>query len=320
MKGSGAEVTGVRLSPLSTSRHSSVVTLLREALRNEDGSEKDLLAPLPSLSAFRRKGLDLSIEFRCGKQLSKPEASACFALAKEHMQKEYDASGYGWDDDDKWGEICSREARLLLLFDAASPARPLVGFVSFRLTLQGECWNAMEGAPCLFVYDLHVASEYRRKGVGKQLLLTLEIMAKRANLGYVCALLTSASEQAATFFSSVKGWRDDTASIKHMEAADPDDDTFRVYAKCLDGAVLKEKEETVQVGNAQRVVIDRTPSSHAFYSDLNTIVRSTPCLIRSPHKNHNSTLRRWRFLIHRAVPPSGARASHAAGFNGQIGD
>ena len=181
-KGVGSDIISSRTQKLSTTSHGDVVTLLRRALRNDDGTDKDLLAEFPSFNKFARNGLNLAVEFRCGKQLSKAEATACFGMTKAHMEEEYDLSGYGWDDDDKWAEITSKESRLLLLFDPAAPERQPIGFVNFRLTLQGECWNAMEGAPCLYMYDIQLLEAYRRKGVGKQLLLTLEMMAKKARM------------------------------------------------------------------------------------------------------------------------------------------
>ena len=42
-------------------------------------------------------------------------------------------------------------------------------------------------------------SDSRRKGVGKQVLLTLEMMAKQAKLSYLCALLTGHNEEGAAF-------------------------------------------------------------------------------------------------------------------------
>lgn len=81
-------------------------------------------------------------------------------------------------------------------------------------------------------------------------MLTLEMMAKKARLSYVSALVTARNEAGPAFFASLKGWRDDTSSSMQMDAADPDDDTFCVFAKCLDGGVLKEKEETQQVRQA----------------------------------------------------------------------
>ena len=47
----------------------------------------------------------------------------------------------------------------------------------------------------------------------------------------------------------MKGWQDDTASLMEMEAADQEDESFRVCAKCLDTSVLKEKAQTQQVGH-----------------------------------------------------------------------
>ena len=136
-----------------------------------------------------------------GKELEKRDAKACFEMSKAHMEGEYTASGYGWDDDDKWGEITSRESRLLLVHDnlggADGAQKRCVGFVSFRATLQGECWNAMEGSPCLFVYDVQLDAAYRRKGVGKQLLLTLEMMARKAKLSCARAIRRNSARNAA---------------------------------------------------------------------------------------------------------------------------
>jgi GNAT superfamily N-acetyltransferase len=246
-KTGGGSDTVTRSESLKTSANSSVVTLLRKALHTDEGLDRDLLEPFPHFASFSRNGLQLSIEFKCGKVLDKRDASVCYDMVKAHMEEEYDRSGYGWDDDDKWGEITSRESRLLLLRDETAPDRKVVGFVNFRLTLQGECWNAMEGQPCLFLYDIQIAKDYRRKGVGKQLVCMLEMMAKRAKMSFVCALLTKTNEAAAIFFGGFKGWRDDTPSLMQMEAADTEDDTFKVFAKCLDGGMLKEKAETQQV-------------------------------------------------------------------------
>ena len=66
-KGSGADIVSSRTESLATSRNTGVVTLLRKALRNDDGTERDLLAELPSFTKYARNGLDLAIEFKVGK-------------------------------------------------------------------------------------------------------------------------------------------------------------------------------------------------------------------------------------------------------------
>ena len=40
-KGSGADIVATRTESLATSRNNGVVTLLRKALRNDDGTERD---------------------------------------------------------------------------------------------------------------------------------------------------------------------------------------------------------------------------------------------------------------------------------------
>jgi GNAT superfamily N-acetyltransferase len=246
-KGVGSDVVAVRSERLATSNNADVTTLLRRALRNDDGTDRDLLAELPSFRTFERGGLSLAVEFYCGRELPRAHASACFAMAKAHMADDYEASGYGWDDDDKWAEITCKEARLLLVFDAADAARPLVGFANFRLTLQGECWNAMEGKPCLFLYDLQLAEAVRRCGVGRHVVVALEMMARRVRMSYLCAMLTATNSSGAAFFLSFKGWYDDTEAARQMDSADVADATFRVLSKLLDGAALREKQQTAEV-------------------------------------------------------------------------
>ena len=60
-KGSGADIVSSRTESLATSRNTGVVTLLRKALRNDDGTERDLLAELPSFTKYARNGLDLAV-------------------------------------------------------------------------------------------------------------------------------------------------------------------------------------------------------------------------------------------------------------------
>ena len=54
----------------------------------------------------------------------------------------YDASGYGWDDDDKIKELTEEGTRYLLVREKQlnyddTPGR-LVAFAHFRFTIQGE--------------------------------------------------------------------------------------------------------------------------------------------------------------------------------------
>ena len=62
---------------------------------------------------FNRNGLDLQIEF-CTLLQSTRDINKCFDLCKDNMEERYDASGYGWDDEDKLREFTEPGARFLL--------------------------------------------------------------------------------------------------------------------------------------------------------------------------------------------------------------
>ena len=95
----------------------------------------------------------------------------------------YDASGYGWDDDDKIKELTEEGTRYLLVREKQlnyddTPGR-LVAFAHFRFTIQGEVMEEMVGETSLHVWDIHVEDVCQRKGLGKHLLTLMELIARR---------------------------------------------------------------------------------------------------------------------------------------------
>ena len=69
---------------------------------------------------YDRNGIDVSIEFATKlseykTKLRESDAEYCFGLVKDNMMDKYDASGYGWDDDDKYNELTEPGARFLLI-------------------------------------------------------------------------------------------------------------------------------------------------------------------------------------------------------------
>ena len=57
-----------------------------------------------------------------------------------------------------------------------------MAFVHFRFTVQGEVMDKMAGEPSLYIYDVHVEDHSQRKGLGKHLLLILELIARREKM------------------------------------------------------------------------------------------------------------------------------------------
>ena len=75
------------------------------------------------------------------------------------------------DDEDKRNELGDRACRFLVAYDEDDEEKNPIAFINFRFTTQGEYCNCRGGDPCLFVYDIHVAKEKQRKGLGKHLMM-----------------------------------------------------------------------------------------------------------------------------------------------------
>jgi N-alpha-acetyltransferase 40 len=183
---SGGETVAVQTTKArQTKAIDDNILLLRAALFEDNGKDKDVTKDIArSFMKFDRNDLDVSIEFQT--KLSKEDASWAFDLVKETMEDKYEASGYGWDDEDKMIELTEKGGRFLVVrewpVEGSSAKGDCVGFVHFRFTVQGEVMDKMAGEPGLFVYDIQLDEYSRRKGLGKHLLMILELIARREKM------------------------------------------------------------------------------------------------------------------------------------------
>ena len=124
----------------------SIVTL-RSALFTPTGKDKDCTQSIaPILMQYQKNDCNLEIGF--SPKLTSKEKSWAFNICKEHMEERYDASGYGWDDDDKSNMLGEDGARFLLVRerDGDNEQGKLVAFAHFRFSVQGEVAEQMCGA------------------------------------------------------------------------------------------------------------------------------------------------------------------------------
>ena len=173
------------------------LNVLREA--RELGSPLEGLPP--AFSAFKRNGVDASLEYATAKTLAQADRLAIHAILTENMAPIYGKSE--WEEEakaDKEKELEEPDTRLLLVRSnadatpsaeagtspASSPvkqpkeeeakaeaAKDLLGFMHYRYEIEEECL-------VVYIYELQVAQreDTRRKGLGKFLLLMGEMMAK----------------------------------------------------------------------------------------------------------------------------------------------
>lgn len=180
--------------------------MLRAALFNEDGSDRDPTVSFGPFKSFDRNGLNVAIEFTA--KLPRAVRTWAFDLTKEDMEEKYEAAGYGWDDEDKLKELSEDGARFLVV--RAAPAEgtaapgALVGYVHFRFTVQGDVVDKMVGDTVLMVHDIHLAEPARRKGLGRHLLQLLELVARRARMSRLSMQCLLGDDDARGFVTSLK--------------------------------------------------------------------------------------------------------------------
>lgn len=114
------------------------------------------------------------------------------------MEEVYDASGYMWDDDDKREELMEHggAARFLVVREVCAEegkGRP-VGFVHFRFSLQGEAVGCLGGQPCLYIMDIQIEKQAQRKGLGRHLVRSLEMIARKQRMMHVMLPVTVADD------------------------------------------------------------------------------------------------------------------------------
>jgi GNAT superfamily N-acetyltransferase len=179
---SGKDVVIKKSKAMQTKAINENILKLRAALFDDQGKDKNILEGIAaSFLNYDRNGLSVNISF--SPKLEWDEFEWAFSLSQDNMEEIYDASGYGWDDEDKKRELTEQGARFLLIKDNAT--HELKGYIHFRFTVQGEVLDQMVGQPCLYVMDMHLVEDIQRKGLGKHLLVILELIARRQQMSRV---------------------------------------------------------------------------------------------------------------------------------------
>lgn len=202
------------------------VLILREALFSEKGKDKDVTQGIANaFMQYEITGQKYSISFAAA--LNEAEASWAFELTKSNMEDKYDASGYGWDDDDKEAELAEAGARFLLIRSAGWGE--LVGYVHFRFTVQGEVVDAMAGLPCVYVIDIQLEEAVQRAGLGRHLLVLLELIGRREKMTRVSLPVVLGDATSTAWISKSRGYAVDESFGE--VGFDPAEEGFQVYSK-----------------------------------------------------------------------------------------
>jgi len=216
------------------------VLTLRQAIFNVDGRDKDVTANFKPFLAFKRNGLDLSVEFAV-KPATKMR-NRLFKICKDNMEETDD----GWDDAEKRAELEQKPNRFLFIRErAADDAKPnpVIGYCNFRFSMQGELLDEMIGMPTLFVYDLQIASKIQHKGVGLHVMNLLQLIARKESMTFVSMLVPWGCVAMETFIENkLKGFEEDELDYAPGSVDDYEDlEGLSIFHRCINPANMPAK-------------------------------------------------------------------------------
>lgn len=181
--------------------------------------EEDLLAPYAPFAAFKAPdGWTATISFDSAERVPEATMDACLALTERNMASLYEDAGWGWNSSVKRRELCHPDARYLLAFAGEGADAELAGFAHFR-------FEAEDGRACLYVYEIQLASAVQGRGLGKRLMQIMELIARRAGMGWMQATVFVANEGSMRFFCDKCKFAVDDES--------PDEESYQILSKEL---------------------------------------------------------------------------------------
>ncbi|KAK3719552.1 hypothetical protein LTR37_004410 [Vermiconidia calcicola] len=165
--------------------------------------------------ALERDAKETQISLKASNELTKQEFNACFDLVSTTSRLHYEGSAAGWNPKQKKREMMQQEMRYLLVYpskhsdqssnEGSASADPH-GYLSYMLT-----HDSTPVVPALYVYEIHLTEDMRKKGVGTHLMDLAEDIA--ANVGMKKVMLTCFLTNAkALHFYEKLGYAKDASS------------------------------------------------------------------------------------------------------------
>jgi len=153
---------------------------------------EDPLAALPSFQNFVRNGLNLSVEtinVACDS-----DKTWMMDLMRTNMKTSYEASSWGWKEKNKRDELFEEAAWYMIVRDRDNDNAP-VAFSHFRYDMDYD-------DEVLYVYEIQIDEKVRRKGLGKFMMVALEMLAIKADMRKIMLTVFKHNPEAVNFFKA----------------------------------------------------------------------------------------------------------------------
>lgn len=178
------------------------------------------------------RGIDegVRIDVKSAQDLSKDELNQCFHLIASTSRANYEASSWGWHPERKKREMQEAEMRYLLVrTEQLAGSSQVQGFLSFMLT-----HDSTPSVPVLYIYEIHLAADLRKLGLGAHLMQIAEDVAQSVGVEKVMLTCFLSNEKAQGFYKK-RGYMTDVSS--------PEDRTTRRKVVKVDYVIMSRNVE-----------------------------------------------------------------------------
>ena len=194
-----------------------------------EGTVKNTLEDFAAFKKYNRNGLDIFIEFTSGATMDEDTKTRTYEVLKENMKQMYDKSGWGWNNRKKMKEHTDPDARFLI---ARNVEGEVIGFTHFRFLIE-------HNKEVLYIFELQVAINGRRCGLGRHMMQICELMARKNSMKFVMLTVFKNNLNAMSFYRNKMKY--DIDDISPSECGDDDAD-YEILSKCVDPALKKLKQ------------------------------------------------------------------------------
>lgn len=199
--------------------------LIQTAKFSAPNKPRNVLDDCKAFSKFDRNGLDLELVFRDGLSCKADAvlSDEVYDIAETNMMKMYEENEWTWTKARKSREIFHEDARMIIA--KCKESGKTAGFINFRFLLEDAC-------PVLYVYELQVKKSFARKGLGRHLMLTAELIANKYKLEWVMLTVFKSNAMSQNFFRGLRYQTDETSpQFSFEEMFDPEVANYDILSK-----------------------------------------------------------------------------------------
>lgn len=167
----------------------------------------------------RGRSYDFSIHK--ASELSSTVKRRVWAIFEQNMRDSYVGSSYGWDPRSKKKELFHAESRFILVHQTEAPGL-LIAYTMFRFDDEETMEDGVM-EPVVYCYEIQIAEEARRSGIGTVLMSDLEAIARKWKMKKVMLTALRSNVDAISFYEKLGFEMDPISPTKVIESRQTQD-------------------------------------------------------------------------------------------------